>query len=293
VQVDVDASRRAIEPLAERLGMDVHQTAAAIIDVSVSGMYGGVSRIVSRFGIDPRAFWLMPFGGAGPMLGGFLARALNMRHLVVPTTPGVLSALGGLIADTKNDFVRTTYYPLDAESLGKLADDLAMLESQAREWIVGETGTDAGAEMTVSADMRYRGQSFEVDTPLDAQAIRTRDMSAIADAFHREHHRLYGHSDERSAVQVVALRLVISLPTPKPEMPKVARGEGKPEVEAMIDVYLDGAWRTVPMYRRASLLAEHRFDGPAIVTQDDTTTCVLPGFECVVDEYGNLLLSAQ
>ncbi|WP_369094813.1 hypothetical protein [Candidatus Burkholderia verschuerenii] len=216
-----------------------------------------------------------------------------MRHIVVPTTPGVLSALGGLIADTKNDFVRMTYYPIDAESLGKLADDLAMLESQAREWIVGETGTDAGAEMTVSADMRYRGQSFEVDTPLDAQSIRARDMSAIADAFHREHHRLYGHSDERSAVQVVALRLVISLPTPEPEMPKVARGEGKPVVEAMIDVYLDGAWRTVPVYRRASLLAEHRFDGPAIVTQDDTTTCVLPGFECVVDEYGNLLLSAQ
>jgi N-methylhydantoinase A len=92
---------------------------------------------------------------------------------------------------------------------------------------------------------------------------------------------------------VVALRLVISLPTPKPEMPKIARGEGKPAIEAMIDVYLDGAWRTVPMYRRTSLLAGHTFEGPAIVTQDDTTTCVLPGFDGVVDEYGNLLLSAQ
>ncbi|KWD53943.1 hydantoinase [Burkholderia ubonensis] len=293
VQVDVDASLRAIEPLAQRLGMDVYQTASAIIDVAVSGMYGGVSRIVSRFGIDPRTFSLMPFGGAGPMLGGFLARALNMRHLVVPTTPGVLSALGGLIADTKNDFVRTTYYPLDAASLDKLSGDLATLEAQAREWIITETGSDEGAEMTVSADMRYRGQSFEVDTPLDPQSILDGDIATIAEAFHREHHRLYGHSDAGSAVQVVALRLVISLPTPKPEMPKIAIGEGAPRVETIIDVYLDGAWRTVPLYHRSELLAGHYFDGPAIIAQDDTTTCVLPGFKAVVDEYGNLLLSAQ
>jgi N-methylhydantoinase A len=293
VKVDVDASRRAIEPLAQRLGLDVHRTAAAIIDVAVSGMYGGVSRIVSRFGIDPRTFSLMPFGGAGPMLGGFLARALNMKHLVVPTTPGVLSALGGLIADTKNDFVRTTYYPLDAASLDKLSVDLTTLEKQARDWIVSETGSDKGAEMSVSADMRYRGQSFEVDTPLDPQSIRNGDMATIADAFHREHHRLYGHSDAASPVQVVALRLVISLPTPKPEMPKIAVGEGAPPVEAMIDVYLDDAWRTVPLYHRSALLAGHRFDGPAIIAQDDTTTCVLPGCEAVVDEYGNLLLSLQ
>ncbi|KVO30804.1 hydantoinase/oxoprolinase family protein [Burkholderia ubonensis] len=293
VQVDVDASLRAIEPLAQRLGMDVYQTASAIIDVAVSGMYGGVSRIVSRFGIDPRTFSLMPFGGAGPMLGGFLARALNMRHLVVPTTPGVLSALGGLIADTKNDFVRTTYYPLDAASLDKLSGDLATLEAQARDWIITETGSDEGAEMTVSADMRYRGQSFEVDTPLDPQSILDGDIATIAEAFHREHHRLYGHSDAGSAVQVVALRLVISLPTPKPEMPKIAIGKGVPRVEAMINVYLDGAWHTVPLYHRSVLLAGHHFDGPAIIAQDDTTTCVLPGFKAVVDEYGNLLLSAQ
>jgi N-methylhydantoinase A len=216
-----------------------------------------------------------------------------MKHLVVPTTPGVLSALGGLIADTKNDFVRTTYYPLDAASLDKLSVDLTTLEKQARDWIVSETGSDKGAEMSVSADMRYRGQSFEVDTPLDPQSIRNGDMATIADAFHREHHRLYGHSDAASPVQVVALRLVISLPTPKPEMPKIAVGEGAPPVEAMVDVYLDDAWRTVPLYHRSALLAGHRFDGPAIIAQDDTTTCVLPGCEAVVDEYGNLLLSLQ
>lgn len=292
VRIDVAASRQAIAPLADRLGMKVHETASAIIDVAVSGMYSGVSRVVSRFGIDPRVFSLMPFGGAGPMLGSFLARALNMRHIVVPTTPGVLSALGGLIADTKNDFVRTTYYPLDEAALVKLGDDLQQLESEARDWIVRETGSDFGAEIAVSADMRYSGQSFEVDTPLTAQAIRERNLPAIADAFHREHQRLYGHSDPVAQLQIVALRLVISLPTPKPDMPKIAAGEGAPANDAVVDVFLDGAWRAVPVYARSALLAGHQFSGPAVVTQDDTTTCVLPGFDALVDDYGNLLLTA-
>jgi N-methylhydantoinase A len=292
VKVDVDASRRAIEPLAQRLGLDVYQTAAAIIEVSISGMYAGVSRLSSRFGIDPRTFALMPFGGAGPMLGCFLARALNVRNLLIPTTPGVLSALGGLIADTKNDFVRTTYYPLDCASLNLLAKDLAQLEAEARAWVVQETGTDATAEIVVSADMRYRGQSFEIDTPLSAEVITSGNMEAIAQAFHREHARLFGHSDEKSPIQVVALRLVITAPTPKPELPQIAVGEGSPQVESEIDVYLDGSWRRVPRYRRAALLAGHRFAGPAIVAQDDSTTCVLPGFDGRVDEYGNLFLEA-
>jgi len=292
VKVDAHASRRAIEPLARRLGLDIHQTAAAIIEVSISGMYAGVSRLSSRFGIDPRTFALMPFGGAGPMLGCFLARALNVRNLLVPTTPGVLSALGGLIADTKNDFVRATYYPLDRASLALLREDLAHLEADARTWVIREAGSDAAAEIVVSADMRYRGQSFEIDTPLAMEALTGGDLEAIAQAFHREHARLFGHSDEKSPIQVVALRLVITAPTPKPELPRIAMGEGAPRVESEIDVYLDGAWRRVPLYRRAALLAGHRFTGPAIVAQDDTTTCVLPGFDARVDEYGNLFLEA-
>ncbi|SHJ77760.1 hydantoinase/oxoprolinase family protein [Paraburkholderia terricola] len=292
VKVDAHASRRAIEPLARRLGLDIHQTAAAIIEVSISGMYAGVSRLSSRFGIDPRTFALMPFGGAGPMLGCFLARALNVRNLLVPTTPGVLSALGGLIADTKNDFVRATYYPLDRESLALLREDLAHLEADARAWVIREAGSDAAVEIVVSADMRYRGQSFEIDTPLAMEALTGGDLEAIAQAFHREHARLFGHSDEKSPIQVVALRLVITAPTPKPELPRIAMGEGAPRVESEIDVYLDGAWRRVPLYRRAALLAGHRFTGPAIVAQDDTTTCVLPGFDARVDEYGNLFLEA-
>ncbi|HEY0287750.1 MAG TPA: hydantoinase/oxoprolinase family protein [Pseudomonas sp.] len=291
VQVDGHAARRAIEPLAQALGYDVLRTAEAIINVSVSGMYTGVSRIVSRFGIDPRIFALIPFGGAGPMLACHLARALNMHQVVVPTTPGVLSALGGLIADTRNDFVKTTYYDLSVASLARLGEDLSVLEQSARDWMATQTGDPDSARVQVSADMRYKGQSFEIDTPVDISALRAGNLPGFTAAFHQEHARLYGHSDPLAAIQVVALRLVISAQTPKPRLQLIATGTGTPKVHARIKVWLDAAYHDAPLYLRGDLLAGQTFSGPAVIAQDDTTTCVLPGFNGCVDAYGTLILT--
>lgn len=290
VTVDRQAATQAMAQLGARMGLNAVETAEAIIRVAVSGMYAGVSRLVSRFGIDPREFSLLPFGGAGPMLACHFARALNMAEIVVPTTPGVLSALGGLIADTKNDFVKTTYYPLDASSLSQLVDDRQALEREARQWIREETGTDASAHVSLSADMRYRGQSFEIDTPLPDLSTSAECLDALREAFHRAHAKLYGHRDGSAAIQVIALRLVISAPTPKPDMPLVEKDSSAPKPVRTVMCYLDGEVRDVPIYERSALRATQRFEGPAIVVQDDTTTCVLPGFALHVDTHGNLII---
>jgi len=292
VKVDVQAARDAIAPLAARLGRDILATAEAIVEVSVSSMYAGVSRIISRFGVDPREFTLMPFGGAGPMMACYLARALNVNQLLVPTTPGVLSALGGLIADLKNDFVKTTYYDLTAGTVRSLQDEMHLLEAQARAWLTAEGGDADQAAIHVSADMRYRGQSFEIDTPLKPDWLRDADMAAISDAFHVEHKRLYGHSDDAAPLQVVALRLVITSKTPKPGLREMERATSMTIPSRNVQVWLDGALRSVPLYRRVDLLAGHAFDGPAIVAQDDCTTTVLSGYTVRVDAYGNLDIKA-
>ena len=294
VKVDHDAACRAVDALAQRLASDIYRTAEAIVNVSVSGMYAGVSRIVSRFGIDPRTFSLLPFGGAGPMLACYFARALGMEQVVVPTTPGVLSALGGLIADTKNDFVKTIYYDLDAAALDQLRDDARALETAARTWMAGEAGgSDDGApaRITVSADMRYKGQSFEIDTPLELAWLQAGDIDALSDAFHREHARLYGHSDPKAKIQVVALRLVIAQVTPKPALRPIEGSEQAPIPDASVKVWMDGALRDASLFHRAKLLAGQQIDGPAVIAQDDCTTCVLPGFNGRVDTYGNLILT--
>ncbi|MFK4444898.1 N-methylhydantoinase A [Caballeronia udeis] len=290
VTLDREAARKAIATLAVRLEKSVEQTAEAIIRVSTSSMYAGTSRLVSRFGIDPRAFTLLPFGGAGPMLACYLARALNMPNVTVPVTPGVLSALGGLIADIKNDFVKTTYYELNETSLGLLEEDARGLEQQARAWMTEQIGHSDSAPITLTADMRYRGQSFEIETPLTRDTIRAQDMAAIRDAFHAEHRRLYGHSDDAAPIQLIALRLVISSVTPKPELERLATSTEPAIPVREIEAWMDGQARLIPLYRRADLRAGQAFEGPAVIAQDDATTCVLPGFTVNVDPFGNLVL---
>ena len=107
INIDVPLAKAAIATLADPLGLSVHEAAEQVIKVAVSGMYAAVSGLVARFAIDPREFYFLAFGGAGPMISCFIARELNMKGVIVPPTPGVLSALGGLIADLKNDFIKT------------------------------------------------------------------------------------------------------------------------------------------------------------------------------------------
>ena len=113
VEIDNARAEAAINTVADSLDLSREATAEAIIRVAVSGMYLEVSKLVSRHGIDPRDLDLIAFGGAGPMMACFLARELGMRRVIVPAAPGVLSAYGGVIADVRNDFIRTIYSDLD------------------------------------------------------------------------------------------------------------------------------------------------------------------------------------
>jgi N-methylhydantoinase A len=295
VRMDRDAARAAVGRLAGRLGRDVEATARAIIDVAVSGMYREVSKLLSRNGIDPRTLTLLAFGGAGPMIAALLARELGMPRIVVPTTPGVLSAFGGLIADAKNDFIQTVYLDLDEAALPELRRRMAALEQQALAWLRDEQQYGGEPMLLYSADMRYRGQSFEIECPLEREwwaegsdpilAVRR-----IGDAFHRTHEQTYDHADPKALVQIINLRLVIVGRVPKPALPELATGQGDavPVVEVMLT--LDGAEAPAAVFERPSLEAGQRFQGPAIVLQEDCTTCLPAGFVCTVDRYGNLVI---
>lgn len=288
VHVDRGKAIEVVDALARKLGRTIEQTAEAIIQIAVSGMYSDVSGLVSRFGVDPREFSLLAFGGAGPMMACFLARELRMKEIVVPLTPGVLSALGGLIADMKNDFLKTVYADLKPNALAVLREEFKTLRAQAENWLRRDQGYGGDYDLIYSAEMRYRGQSFEVDTRFSPEAIEGDDPRALADAFHAEHKRLYGHADREAAIQIISIRLVISGATEKPQMPKRALIAALAKRERDIDVYIDGARRRVALYQRDALAPGHMLDGPAVIAQEDCTTVVPPGFALSVDEYGNL-----
>jgi N-methylhydantoinase A len=293
VRLDAEAARRAVGRIAERLGTTAEEAAAGILELSVSAMYADASGLISRFGLDAREFSLLAFGGAGPMLACFLARELNMAGVVVPPTPGVLSALGGLVADLRSDFIRTLYATLQPGVETPLREALESMRRDATTWLVEEQGFTGTPVINVSAEMRYRGQSFEVDTPVEARWIEAGDVEALRTAFHAQHERLYGHADPKEVVQVVSLRLLIAGATPKPVLPRVAEATAPAIPEAVVQAFLDGAPRPVPLYARACLRAGHTFPGPAIIAQPDSTTCVPAGFAVTVDGFGNLIITPE
>ena len=293
VQLDRDKARNAIGAIAGQIGISCEDTAEAIIRVAVSGMYLEVSKLVSRHGIDPRELDLIAFGGAGPMMACFVARELGMRRVIVPMTPGVLSAFGGIIADVRNDFIRTIYADLEVEVVGKLRKALVELQKSALHWLQDEQGFDGNPILKVSADMRYRGQSYEIDTPIAGEWIEDGNIDALVAAFHREHTRLYEYADEAAPLQVINLRLIISGVPPKPEISPIEASDKPPSPIGQTPVYCDGEERKADIYRRVDFRAGQSFNGPTIVTQDDTTSCILNGFHAEVDALGNLILNLE
>ncbi|CAM3669922.1 hydantoinase/oxoprolinase family protein [Bordetella sputigena] len=293
VEVDAEAARKAVGELASQLGRGIEETAEAIIQIAVSGMYTEVSGLVSRYGIDPREYAVLAFGGAGPMLGCFLAREIKVKEIVVPPSPGTLSALGGLIADLKSDFLKTVYTDLTPENLQHVRGEFAALRERAEEWLRQEQGHIDGAEYVYSAEMRYRGQSYEIDTVLDPAHVETANIQAVARAFHDMHRQLYGHADAQAPVQVVSLRVVISGNNDKPRFPRYETRAGAPKADRRVRVWLDGGFREVDLYSRGALAAGQHFSGPAIVTQDDCTTVIPAGHLCRVDEYANLRIAFE
>jgi N-methylhydantoinase A len=290
VQIDVGQARAAVGEIAARLKLGVQEAAEAIIKVAVSGTFVEVSKLVSRYGVDPRDFALIAFGGAGPMLAAFLARELGIAQVVVPTTPGVLSAFGGLIADIKNDFIKTVYLDVGPGLEHELKGGFAELLDQAVRWLRDEQGFRDAHTLLYSADMRYRGQSFEIETPLEAAWIEGAEWERIAEAFHRQHEQIYDYCDRAAPAQIINLRLVILGPSPKPEFKPLPSSDASPRPEKSAFVYYDGKARPVPLYARRALLAGQRFAGPAVIAQDDCTTCIPEGYDVRVDAYGNLLL---
>ena len=292
VALDMQKARAAMASVAEPLGISLEETAEAIIQVAISGMYMETNKLVARYGIDIREFALVTFGGAGPMLGCFLARELRISRVVIPTTPGVTSALGGLVADIRNDFVRTLFTSMD-EAMPDMPETYAGLRAQGLDWLREEQHHEGEHKLHSSADMRYAGQSFELEVPLESEWLEDGDKAAILDAFHKRHEEVYAFCDEEAEVQIMNLRLVVAGDIPKPEFKELATGSGQAAPVREIKVWFGGTHRMAPLYERDKLLAGQTLSGPAVIAQSDTTSCIPDGFQGIVDPRGNIVLTWQ
>lgn len=302
MSLDLDRAYAALAPLATALERSTTEVALGIVRVANAAMERAIRTISVERGIDPRTYTLVAFGGAGPLHAAHLADALGMRRVLIPRYPGVLSALGMLTADVTRDYTQTLTQSLDAISPDQLLQEMQMLAAQAKSDLAyGSHTLTPETEGVFSLDMRYIGQSHEINTPLatwDDFQPALPDLARAAEEFHTIHKRHSGHALHGHPIEVVALRLKairatgVSLPQHDAAPPT----ECDRPVEAVVQAALESTSHhphPTAIYHRDELQPGDRLPSPAIVVQLDTTCVVPSGWQATVDSYHNLLLARK
>ena len=289
--LDAAASASALAPIARALSLDLHQAAQGVLDIVNENMFGALRLVTVQKGLDPRDFALVAFGGAGPLHGNALAILAGCFPVIVPPTPGVLSALGFLCSDVKNEFARTYIRALEEADASDVREVLGSLGEQARAWLRDEGVAEAQHSLRYEADLRYFRQGYEFPLEVEPNALANGGVAALAERFGSSHEQMYGFRLEHP-VELVNLRAVGAASVVKVEFPRFERGDSDPGEAVTGDarVYFGGDFLSAPVFARDRLRAGHEVRGPAIVTQRDSTTVIHPGHVGDVDEYLNILI---
>ena len=295
IALDRDRVVGLMQALAGQINTDAHQTALGINRVVNANMERAIRKISLERGYDPRLFTLVPFGGAGPMHACELAQELGIPRILVPSNPGILSALGVAIADIVKDYSRTVMLRRADLDRSRIDEEFQGMEGQARTEMAGE-GLDVD-KMAVRRflDVRYVGQSFELTVDYPSRPTKTDLAKVIGDNFYKAHLRRFGYADRAEPVEVVNLRLKLEVAMEKPSVQPQSTGAAD-SAHALIGeaevVFQEGALAS-PLYQRDQLTCGNTVSGPALIIQMDSTTVLTPGWGGVVDPFGNLLLEPE
>ncbi len=291
-RLDVDAARQAIElHVGSRLGLSIDDAAEAILRVATSRLSGALRLVSIERGHDPTRFWTMPFGGAGALHCCAFVDDVGLAGALVPRHPGVISALGCLIADMRHDHVRTINSTLDALDVNRLGELMSSTRAAGDE-LLDQAGTAfVGRSCHFTLDMSYVGQTHTVEVPLSTTEGASPTLVELRAAFDAAYIDTYGRLLADIPVRLLTLRTAVighrptfdlSVLAPSPDLVLDGAHSGSR------DVYFGGHWRDTAIWNRLDLPVGASIVGPAILEQPDATTVVDPGFVAVVDEWGNL-----
>ncbi len=279
--LDPGAAERAFIALGRRLGLAPEEAAAGVVRLAEEHMVAALRVISVQRGIDPRAFTLVSFGGAGGVHVCALAEALGCREALVPMHAGVLSALGMLVARPGRQRSRTLSRPLEALEETVIERVLESMAAAAREELLAEGLTADSLTTEVSADLRYQGQSFTLTLPWPG-------LAAARAVFEAAHRARYGHTLPLP-VELVNLRVALRGPVPPVRLPTLASaGSAADKPEGYLTMV--GLEAPVPLFRRERLGAGFAVEGPALITEAVSTTYLAPGWHLEVMPQGHLRL---
>ena len=290
ISLDVGLAERAIKPIAEAYRISIEEAAMGIIRLADSSMENALKLVSVRRGYDPRDFAMIAFGGGGAMHAGSLIRELKVKKAIIPTDPAVFSAWGMLVADLRQDFIKTFILRTDQvepETIEKLFSDM---EERAMSFMVKQRIAEERVRFQRHADMRYRGQEHTVKVPIESGLFDQARLQETNERFHQLHEQAYSFRLE-SPVEIVNYHLISLGTTAKPRLRSVS-GSGlrlEEAVKGRRSVNFDElGFHESTVYERDLLPVDQRLEGPLVIEEPASTTVVFPDQEVVRDSYGLL-----
>ena len=287
--LDMASTEKAFEKLGEQIGLNATELAEGMIAIGNAKMADAMRTITVGRGIDPRDFTLVAFGGAGPMHAVELARELDIKQILIPDFPGTFSAWGMLQSDIRHDFAATHYAISDDVDISQIA---ALFDGMANDGF--RTLTEEGVERSRmefmrSVDLRYVGQEYTINVPLDEGL----DLNSAIDAFHDLYQARYGHALHGSPVEVINLRLTAVGRLERASVSAAAKPSTQDPLASHRDIIFNGQSYHAPIYKREALPNSKMYQSPAVVEETSATTIIPPGYTFSIDDVGNLLIQAE
>ena len=299
LSIDKDLAEKAIkEHIADPLGLSVTDAALGILKIINNNMALAINANSVAKGIDPRGFTLMGFGGAGPLHSVALAEMIQARDVISPIQPGITAAMGLLVTDLQYEYTRSVLQTLDD------ADDDAIKRINT---IVDELTADANAQLEADGiepaarrfkkimECRYLGQGFELRADMPDGALTQKNKQDVIESFFDVHKEAYGHAFRDQVTEGVTVRVVASAEVDQLTLPELAQGGRANPSEALMysldTIFDDGKPTPTPRYDRSKMLKDDTVEGPAIVTQHNSTTIVPPGYTATVLAFGDMRIA--
>lgn len=286
IHLDIGKAEAAVGAVGARIGQDTEATAAGIMRISSSAMANAMREISVDQGLDPREMTLLPFGGAGPLMGTLLADELGMKKIVIPPLAGNFSAWGLLGADMVQSAARTRILDFGPGAKAEVEAILGQLFATLAE------RSTAHAERSLPSarlDLRYKGQEhwLSVEVALDGVAIGE-PVSAIVERFKTEYARTFG-ATMNEEVELVSVRAATTVPLPRRALsytPGATEGAAGSEMA----VYSFERKARLPFRILPRVTIEGIVQGPAIITEATTTTYVDADWTIANGAAGELVL---
>ena len=278
MSLDMEAGHQALRELAQQAKLNVIETAKGVVDIANVNIDRAIRRVSIARGHDPRHFTLVAFGGAGPLHACEVAGRLDIPRVLVPHTPGVLCALGLLIADVAVEYSQSVMRRASPDSIARLRAKQLELAAIGQADLRREGIAETDMIFNVSLDLRYEGQAYELNIPFGESVIRD---------FHDAHEQTYGHALRQRPVEIVNLRVNGAGIIDKPAFHAVRADPTAAVPFAEKDSPRHG---TIKLFKRDELAAGAAFQGEALVFQMDSTAYVPPGWQARVDGLMNLIL---